>query len=147
MLRAPSAKRHCRTLAVAAAVLTLSDLVHAVDSVPPEVLNVKVFADRYVVAKRSFASAAELHAWAVPIRLRALWLDDCTTGATRLLLAAVEQFHRSYTDGVVVRATHESDPGCAIDAPMANFGEMASRRASDDAGYLETDATGRSILP
>ena len=68
----------------------------AADNAPPEALNVKVFPDRYVAAGKSFADLAGLEAWAKPILLRALWLDNCSPASTKQLLAAVERFIRRF---------------------------------------------------
>ena len=71
----------------------------AADNAPPEALNVKVFPDRYVAAGKSFADLAGLEAWAKPILLRALWLDNCSPASTKQLLAASSGFIRRFRTG------------------------------------------------
>lgn len=137
----------CRRTVVAggfALILPLSGL--AVDSAPPEALNVKVFPDRYVAAGKPFPDLAALEAWARPIRGRVLWLDSCDPAAVRPLLAAVERFHSDYMDGIQIRSFGRGEPGCAS-AEQARWVEAPMSRLPASDEYYVTDGSGRSMMP
>jgi hypothetical protein len=105
----------------------------AADDVPPEALNVKVYADRYMAAGKQFSDLASLESWAKPIPLRAMWLDNCNPASVRQLLAAVERFQGAFAEGIVIRPAG----GCATEgAPATTHAE-----------YLATDDTGRGWMP
>jgi hypothetical protein len=133
----------CRAV-LAAGALTVPLAALAVDNVPPEALNVKVFPDRYVAAGKQFTDLAALETWAKPIRLRTLWLDSCGNASTKQLLAAVERFYTVYAEGVQIRTFGPGDPGCLV--PVAD-GVSAARGLPPTYEYLATDRTGRSAMP
>lgn len=117
------------------------------DNAPPEALNVKVFPDRYVAAGKSFADLSTLEAWAKPILIRALWLDNCSPASTTQLLAAVERFHTAYSDGIQIRALSPGEARCVLAAGNDGhtLADMQSVRA--DTEYFAADELGRSKLP
>jgi hypothetical protein len=138
----------CRSALVAgglALILPLSGT--AVDSVPPEALNVKVFPDRYVIAGRPFPDLAALEAWAKPILIRTLWLDSCGAASTRQLLAAVERFHSIYPEGILIRTLPRGEAECLSAAEHASGGQPNMSLSRPDAEYYATDQLGRSALP
>src|SRR6267142_2865024 len=105
----------------------------ALDIVPPEALNVKVFPDRYVAAGKPFSDLGALEAWAKPIRIRVLWLDSCGPASTGQLLAAVERFHRVYVEGVQIRTFGAAEPGCLEPTvERVNWGRDGVGRAPAD---------------
>ncbi len=128
-----------------ALILPLSAL--GLDSVPPEALNVKVFPDRYVAAGKPFSDLAALQAWAKPILIRTLWLDNCGNASTKQLLAAVERFHSVYAEGVQIRTFATGAPACVGAAEQAGWARDAVSRLPASGEYYATDQSGRSRLP
>jgi hypothetical protein len=147
-MNAHSVASRCRWILVAgglAVILPLSAL--GLDSVPPEALNVKVFPHRYVAAGKPFSDLAALEAWAKPILIRTLWLDNCGNASTKQLLAAVERFHSVYVEGVQIRTFAAGAPECLVAAEQAGWARDAVSRAPADAAYYTTDPYGRSTMP
>lgn len=137
---APSGLR--RSIAVAALAVPLA--ASATDSIPPEVLSVKVFPDRYVAAGKPFADLASLDAWARTIHIRTVWLDACGNASATRVLAAAERFQPVYTEGVQIRTLAPGDPGC-LEAVPGQTSRLNALPAT--AAYLATDRYGRSVLP
>lgn len=138
------ASRFCKTLVVGGFAYLLPLTGFAVDNVPPETLNVKVFPDKYVAGGKPFADLASLEAWARPILLSEVWVDSCGPAAAVQTLAAVERLQSAYQGLVRVRTLPSGEPACisAAEYVSATFGQRPEDRA-----YLVTDESGRSILP
>jgi len=132
--------RRLRTLAAALAFASPAAGL-AASNVPPETLDVKVFADRYVVAGRQFADLKTLHAWASPILIREVWLDGCGPAAAKSLQAASLAFQPQAGRQLRVRMLSPVEAGCAPAAPASAVAPV------DERAYLASDAAGRSILP
>lgn len=139
--------RCCRTFVAGIFGLILPLSALAVDSVPPEALSVKVLPDRYVAAGRPFTDLEALESWAKPIRIRALWLDNCSPASVQPLLAAVERFHSIYADGIQIRTFSPGEPICvwATEEATSAQDRMSRLPASDE--YYSTDEFGRSKMP
>jgi hypothetical protein len=135
------------TLLAGALVLTFPFAAFAVDNVPPEALNVKVFPDRYVAAGRPFADLAALEAWAKPIRIRTLWLDSCGPASTKQLLAAVERFQAIYAEGIQIRSFRSDEPGCGSAAESVSWGREKVTLLPAANEYFASDESGRSRMP
>lgn len=120
----------------------------AMDSVPPEALNVKVFPDRYIAAGKPFSDLAALEAWAKPIQIRTLWLDSCGPASTKQLVAAVERFHSVYAEGIQIRTFTAGEAACLVVlAEQATAGRDDASRVSSVPDYYATDRYGRSTMP
>jgi len=113
----------------------------AASNVPPETLDVKVFADRYVAAGRHFADLKTLHEWARPIVIREVWLDGCGPAAAQSLQAASLAFQPQAGGLLRVRMLSPVEAGCGLAAPARAVAP------ADEQAYLASDAAGRSILP
>jgi hypothetical protein len=124
-------------------VLVLPLPVLAVDNVPPETLDVKVFPDRYVAAGKPFATLAALEAWAKPILLREVWVDSCGAASAAQAFAAVERLQTTYKGMIRVRSLSVGEATCTSAAKHA---DVVGGRAIDWT-HLATDKMGRSILP
>ena len=142
-----SASRFGKTLMAALLALNIPLPARALDSAPPEALDVKIFPDRYVAAGKPFSDLAALEAWAKPIRIRFLWLDTCAPATARQLLAAVERFHSVYAEGIQIRALDPNDPRCVSEAEDANWSRITAVRLPSSDEYQATDESGRSSMP
>ena len=128
------ASRHlCAAAFALAAALPAAALAASEASL--EELRVTVYRDQLAVGSLRFADAAALETWLMAKHARVRGLDNCESGATPQLLAAVARFYPSRTDVLEVRALSTGDASCAE-------GGSASREM-----HLETDAAGRSIMP
>lgn len=114
--------RRLRTLVAGGLVLVLPLPALAVDTVPPETLDVKVFPDRYVAAGKPFTSLAALETWAKPILLREIWVDSCGPASARQALAAVERLQSTYKGAIRVRSLPTEEATCASAATQARQG-------------------------
>ena len=83
-----------------------------------------------------FADVANLESWLKVRRARVKALDSCETVPTPVLLAAVERFYPSQAEALELRTLGASDGDCASAARWIPYSM-----------YLETDASGRSIIP
>ena len=101
-----------------------------------EELRVTIYRDQLAVGSLRFADAAALETWLKTKHARVRALDNCESGPTPQLLAAVERFYPSRADALEVRTLRTGDRSCADGASVAR-----------DDMYLETDAAGRSIIP
>lgn len=143
----PIVSRCRRTLVATGFGLILPLSVLGVDNAPPEALSVKVFPDRYVAAGRPFSDLVALESWAKPIRIRVLWLDNCSTESVQPLLAAVERFHSVYAEGIQIRTFGPGEAGCNWASEQAIWAQdhMGGLPAGDE--YYATDESGRSRMP
>jgi hypothetical protein len=117
------------------------------DNVPPEALSVKVFPDRYVAAGRAFTDLGALESWARPIRIRVLWLDNCSRVSVQPLLAAVERFHSVYAEGIQIRTFSPGEPTCLSAPEHATWAQDRMSRLPRSDEYYSTDESGRSKMP
>ena len=132
--------RHLRILAAALAFASPAVSL-AASNVPPETLDVKVFADRYVAAGRQFADLKSLHEWARPIVIREVWLDGCGSTSAKSLQAASLAFQPQAGGLLRVRMLSPVEAGCGLAAPARAVAP------ADEQAYLASDAAGRSVLP
>jgi len=132
-----------RRLCILAAALVVASPAAglAASNVPPETLDVKVFADRYVTAGRQFVDLKALHEWARPILIREVWLDGCGPASAKSLQAASLAFQPEAGRLLRVRMLSPVEGGCATSVPASAVAP------ADERAYLASDAAGRSILP
>lgn len=139
--------RFRRTLVAGGLALIAPLSALAVDNVPPETLDVKVFPDRYVAAGKPFVELAALEAWAKPIVIREVWLDGCGPASGKQLIAALERFHSTYWTRIRVRTFPPGEAACVSAAAYAGLAQDIALQRPADAEFLATDASGRSTLP
>jgi hypothetical protein len=104
---------------------------------PPAEVRVTVMHDQLAVESMRFADAASVERWLESRRARVRAIDSCEGAATPQLLAAVERFYPARAGVLEVRALGATDADCAV----TSSGEVP------DAMYLQTDESGRSVIP
>lgn len=107
-------------------------------------IHVKVFPDHYAVDEQRFGDLAALQAALAHGSRAVVRLDHCGPMSVGPLLAAVEGLHDSAVDVLEIRPLPNGVAGC-VDSNAALRGGRGGPAAS--AAYLETDRSGRSLIP